>query len=667
MHEWKNITSDRFIIDIVRRGLKIDFESKPHRNYVPKLSYNPEEQEVISLEIKKLLKKGVIKQCEREEGDFVSTVFTRKKKDGINMRTILNLKSLNEHVVYHHFKMESLSDVFKIIQPNCWMASVDLKDAFYTIPIHKEYQKFFKFIWQGKFFVFLGMPQGYSDAMRIFTKIMKPPFSTLRKQGHLSVAFVDDSYLQGNTKAQCQENISKTLNMLKSLGFIIHTDKSVLEPTQSIEFLGFVINSVTMTVEINEMKSQAIINKIEAFLIHKKPTVRLLASVIGSCISLLPALPLGKLHYRNLEKEKTKALKLNKGNFNGKVKNLNPQAIKELYWWLKNIPRACRNIHLPQVDFVIYTDASETGWGATDSVSPIGGKWEKHENGHINFLELKAILKAIQGYHLYWQGRKHIRIKSDNTTAIAYVNNMGGTVSQKCNNLSKFIWEFCTGQGVWISAEHIPGSKNNIADHMSRKFNENTEWQLDQHIFIKLLKYFSVKPSIDLFASDLNKQLTKYCSWQPDPKAFGIDAFNMTWTDSIFYAFPPFSLVGKSISKIIREEATGLMIIPWWPTQNWFPLMIQHLVDYPVVLPSKQSTLKLPRCATRTTHPLFPKLKLLAVHLSGNRWEIEEFQKKLWTSSANHGEKIHQQDMGESSKSGNCIAHKDMQIPIIQM
>ena len=51
------------------------------------------------------------------------------------MCTILNLKQLNKHVAYQHFKMESVSDVFKIIQPNCWMTRVALKDAFYTIPI----------------------------------------------------------------------------------------------------------------------------------------------------------------------------------------------------------------------------------------------------------------------------------------------------------------------------------------------------------------------------------------------------------------------------------------------------------------------------------------------------------------------------------------------------
>ena len=87
------------------------------------------------------------------------------------MDTILNLKRLSRHVTHEHFKMESLSDVFKIIQVNCWMVSVDLKDAFYSIPIHNAYQRYFKFMWFQKFHKYLWMPNGYSDEMRVFTKM----------------------------------------------------------------------------------------------------------------------------------------------------------------------------------------------------------------------------------------------------------------------------------------------------------------------------------------------------------------------------------------------------------------------------------------------------------------------------------------------------------------
>ena len=195
------------------------------------MAHSAEESEIVSGEIAKLLKMGVIKECDREKGDFISTVFTRRKKDG-SMRTILNLKQLNKHVTYQHFKMEFLSDVFKIIQPNCWMASVDLKDAFYNIPIHNAYQKYFKFMWYQKFYKYLGMPNGCSDAMRVFTKMLKPPFATLRKQGFISVIFVDDSYLQGSTRGECLENVRKTVSLLASLGFTIHKEKSVLKRTQ---------------------------------------------------------------------------------------------------------------------------------------------------------------------------------------------------------------------------------------------------------------------------------------------------------------------------------------------------------------------------------------------------------------------------------------------------
>ena len=86
----------------------------------------------------------------RESGDFISTVFTRKKKSG-TFRFILNSKYLNNFVVYKHFKMESILDVFKIINKDVWMASVDLKDAFLTIPINEAYQKYFMFGWLEKF------------------------------------------------------------------------------------------------------------------------------------------------------------------------------------------------------------------------------------------------------------------------------------------------------------------------------------------------------------------------------------------------------------------------------------------------------------------------------------------------------------------------------------
>ena len=74
------------------------------------------------------------------KGIFSSTVFTRQKEDG-NILTILNLKYLNKHVSYNHFKMEYLQDEFKIIQQNCWMASVDLKDVFYSVSLHKNHEK----------------------------------------------------------------------------------------------------------------------------------------------------------------------------------------------------------------------------------------------------------------------------------------------------------------------------------------------------------------------------------------------------------------------------------------------------------------------------------------------------------------------------------------------
>ena len=110
----------------------------------------------------------------------------------------------------------------------------------------------------------------------------------------MSVIFVDDSCLQGDTKEECFQTIEATVSLLEILSFAIHKRKSILNPTQEIEFLGFVFNSVTMTISITKGKTEAII-LIRRFLENKSPTIRELASVIGSVIS---SYPFGKLHFR---------------------------------------------------------------------------------------------------------------------------------------------------------------------------------------------------------------------------------------------------------------------------------------------------------------------------------------------------------------------------------
>ena len=90
----------------------------------------------------------------------------------------------------------------------------------------------------------------------------------------MSVIFVDDFYLQGDIKQERLQNIEATVSLLESLGFAIHEEKSILTPTQEIEFLGFVFNSVTVTISITKEKTEAFILKIRRFLENKFPTIR---------------------------------------------------------------------------------------------------------------------------------------------------------------------------------------------------------------------------------------------------------------------------------------------------------------------------------------------------------------------------------------------------------
>ena len=234
----------------------------------------------------------------REESDVMSSIFTREKRDG-SYRIILNLKQLNKHINYEHFKIESFQSVLNIIRTNLWMACVDLKDAFYTVPFDPDHQTFFKSKWKEHCYAFRGMPNGNSEVMRVFIKLLKPSFSILRSHDYLAVVFVDDSYLQRPTFFTCEDNVNATVDLLQFIGFTTHPEKSVLVSKQEIELLGFVLN-VEIKIKLNDFKSGKITLKIEKLLYEKKQTIQDLASVIGSLVATFSVLPYDKDHYREL-------------------------------------------------------------------------------------------------------------------------------------------------------------------------------------------------------------------------------------------------------------------------------------------------------------------------------------------------------------------------------
>ena len=144
----------------------------------------------------------------------------------------------------------------------------------------------------------------------------------------------------------------------------------------------------------------------------------------------------------------------------------------------------------------------------------------------------------------------------------------GGTHSRECNTIAEDIWQWCIDQQIWLTAAHIPGTKNGGADRESRVFSDNKEWMIRPDIFQKIRDIWG-EPSIDLFASRLNHQVSCYVSWKPDPGAAFTDAFSVTCDKQLFYAFPSFSLITKCLQKIQTDSAEGFMIVPMWPTQSW--------------------------------------------------------------------------------------------------
>ena len=153
----------------------------------------------------------------------------------------------------------------------------------------------------------------------------------------------------------------------------------------------------------------------------------------------------------------------------------------------------------------------------------------------------RSSFPTLQHFHNLLQS-KQVRLPMDNSTGVTCINHMGTSHPQSCNDITLVIWQRYAAYEVWLTAAHIPGKGNIAAEKESRKLNLDAEWKTDSSVLSKAFSQLDIKPTIDLFASRINKQLPRYISYRPDAEAYAVDAFSVSWKGFQFYAFPSFRL-----------------------------------------------------------------------------------------------------------------------------
>lgn len=596
-------------------GYKINFIETPLQVILPPpfISKNKSESKIIIEVIEDMLSIGAIRRCNHSKGEYISPFFLVPKSEG-GYRFVLNLKGLNKFVQAPHFKLDDIRTAIKLTFKNCFMAKIDLRNAYLTIPLHKESYNFFRFLFENQLFEFTALPFGLNIAPYIFTKVMRIVANVLRSRGFLSVFYLDDIICFGSNEQECRNNVIHTLNLLSRLGWIINFDKNVLKPDKICQYLGFVINSKDMRLELPLKKRVSLMQLVKDFKARSKCKIREFSHLVGSLVAACPAIQYSWLYTKLLEKARFRALLFSNGNYDAKMTI--PNYLEEDFnWWLINLKKAFQPIRRFKYDTQIYTDASLSGWGAVCQDREIYGFWNNNELGlHINCLELKAILFAVKCF-LSGLSNCEVLLRVDNTTAVAYVNRMGGVQFHKLNKIAREIWQFCEARNIWIFASYVK-SEENFADKPSRIKNIDTEWELADFAYRDIIDRWG-RPDIDLFASRSNDKCHKFCSRGLDPDCYQIDAFTLNWNGLKFYAFPPFALILKTLRKLVEDEACGIVVVPNWPSQVWYPLFMKLIVGKPKYFNPAPNLLLSP--CRKISHPLANHLNLIAAKLS---WKL---------------------------------------------
>ena len=350
---------------------------------------------------------------------------------------------------------------------------------------------------------------------------------------------------------------------------VVNPEKSRLEPSQVLQYLGVVIDTRSFRASPSSDRVARLKSAAGEFLSCADPPANTWLLLLGMLSSLSHLVPGGRLRVRSLQLCLHRSW--DRGDQSVRIP-WSPDCLRDLRWWL-HLPRLLLGVSLLQVspDLDFWSDASDVGWGAHLGSLTASGLWNLDQSAlSTNARELLASREGLLHFQSSLVGR-NVSVFCDNSTAVSYLRKEGGIRSPFLNSLTQGILRWAESLSIRLLPQFILGSLNVLADSLSCPHQlPHTEWSLHPEVFQSLSRLWPVQ--IYLFATSANHQCSVYFSPFRDPMAAGTDAFLQSWDGLQAYTFPPWSVILRVLAKLRMSQETELTLVAlYWPQCAWFP------------------------------------------------------------------------------------------------
>ena len=480
--------------------------------------------------------------------------------------------------------MEGIHLLRDLLQPHDWLGKIDLKDAYFVVPIWKDHRKYLRFIWKGSLLEFACLPFGLSVAPRLFTKLLKPVVSLLRRTGIRLIIYLDDLLFMNQSKEGLGLDMATAQYLLENLGFVINHEKSCFVPKQKLEFLGFVVDTLC-SYDSALARLQSGVNQIP------------LQRSVGASRGLRPgSLPID--------------------------------------WEVDGVYTS--NIPCP---FALpLPPASETpGFSPTKEL-----RFERGQGGTTlvagppERLERSCASASPSRY-----SNRNGRIEDGLGGSLPRSTNRGVVVSDG----EKASHQLLRAPSRILCCEELHKEpllcpfEDAHGQHFGRGVCKSSRGDSFPSF---------VQPGSGSVGTGTQSGFLSQCR-----ALIGASEYSGGLAISALpgHAFPPFCLIMRSLAKLREQGGELVLVTPVWPTQVWYPTLLDLSVSLPVLLPTSQNLLLGPQ---GQVHPLIANqaLFLAAWHVSNNPCNRKAFVQTLPSSSWQLGSLVQTQFITPPGRNG---------------